>query len=143
MDPVAERWIDSEERLKIFFDFWRAISEVYSDVWGDAIGAAVKGEQAQIFTKVALLTLQRFILDRFVTALPYRSKVAPPPFADAASTKEMIQSTLANLPSEFFAREWKVKQMDTTEGRKLLYEMMSQVWDNAGRNIGYMKLFRA
>jgi hypothetical protein len=142
MDPVAGRWNDANERLRIFFDFWRAIREVYSAVWEEAVNASKKGEQRQIFTKVALLTLQRFILDRFVTALPYRSRSAPPPFATAEATKEMVQSTLANLPAEFFSREWKVKQMDTSAGRELLYAAMGQVWDNAGRNIGYMKLFR-
>src|SRR5262249_54825369 len=143
IDPVVGRWNPpNDERLQIFFDFWRAISEAYATVWEDAVNASKNGEQKQIFMKVALLTLQRFILDRFVTALPYRSQSASPPFASAAATREMVQSTLANLPAEFFSREWKVKQMDTSAGRELLYATMGQVWDSAGRNMGFIKLFR-
>src|SRR5262249_462851 len=108
----------------------------------EALTAARKGEQEQIFKKVALLTLQRFLLDRFTTALPYRSKAAPPPFHDEEATKEMVMSTLENLPSKFFMQEWKMKQMDTSAGREILYEEMSKAWDNQGRNIGNLRLFR-
>jgi hypothetical protein len=54
----------------------------------------------------------------------------------------MVFSTLENLPSKFFTQPWKAKQIDTSEGRKMLYEEMSKAWENAGRNIGNQKLFR-
>lgn len=142
MDPVAKRWDNIDERLDIFFDLWRAVSDEYSDAWEDAVKAATGGVQNQIFRKVALLTLQRFLLDRFVTALPYRGKTALPPFKNEEATKEMVISTLENLPAKFFIQEWKQKQMDTSEGRKVLYEEMGKTWDNAGRNIGNQRLFR-
>ena len=141
-ENLSDRWTDTANRLAIFFDFWRAISDEYSDVWTEAESSAKKGEQHQMFMKVALITLQRFLLDRFVTALPYRSKGAQPPFSSRETIKEMIVSTLENLPSKFFSQEWKVKQMDTTNGRELLYDEMGKTWDNAGRNIGNQKLFR-
>jgi hypothetical protein len=31
MDPVTERWNNTEERLRIFFDFWKAVRTVYAD----------------------------------------------------------------------------------------------------------------
>jgi hypothetical protein len=142
LNSIEPRWSVPTERLEIFFDFWKAVSEIYVDIWAAAVKAAKQGEQSQLFMKVSLLTLQRFLLDRFVTALPYRAATAPPPFQDANATKEMVESTLKNLPSAFFAKEWKEKQMDTSAGRELLYEEMGKVWDNAGRNMGYMRLFK-
>lgn len=143
MDPVKERWDDPESRLGIFFDFWSAVKEAYADVWEDALEMAEKDQtQHQIFRKVSLLTLQQFLLDRFVTALPYRGKDANPPFYDAETTREMVLQTLENLPSKFFKEKWMIKQMDTSEGRALFYETMSQAWDNQGKNIGNMTLFK-
>jgi hypothetical protein len=142
MDSVRKRWDDDDERLQIFFDLWKAVSNVYADAWDEALVAAKQGKLKQIFTKVALLTLQKFLLDRFVTALPFRERGAPPPFQDEVSTKGMVVSTLENLPSKFFMQEWKMKQMDTSAGREQLYDQMSKAWDNQGRNIGNLTLFR-
>jgi hypothetical protein len=142
LNTIEPRWNVAAERLSIFFDFWRAVSEVYADLWDGAVKAAKQGKQRQLFMKVSLLTLQRFLLDRFVTALPYRSNSAPPPFKNAKATKQMVRSTLKNLPPTFFSKEWKQKQMDTSEGRELLYEEMGKVWENAGRNMGNMRLFK-
>jgi hypothetical protein len=143
VDPVkSTRW--ESERLQIFFDFWKAISEFYDDVWKQAIADATETppKQHQILKKVSLLTLQRFLLDRFVTALPYRGKEAVAPFENAAAMKEMVESTLRNLPGEFFEKPWGPKQMDTSEGRKILYDEMSKVWENQGKIHGNMRLFK-
>ena len=144
MDPVRERWNDNDQRLQIFFDFWKAVRAFYADAWDEALAAARKEprEQKQIFMKVSLLILQKFLLDKFATALPYR-KTAPPPFQDEESTKQMVMSTLENLPSRFFSQDWKMKQMDTSAGREILYEEMSKAWDSQGRNIGNLRLFRS
>src|SRR5207247_1736514 len=55
--PLGEMWSDAERRLQIFFWFWNAIKDVYSDVWAEAETAADKGEKRQLFMKVSLLTL--------------------------------------------------------------------------------------
>ena len=54
----------------------------------------------------------------------------------------MVESTLKNLPGEFFEREWKMKQVDTSEGRKELYKSMEEVWNNHGKVNGNMRLFK-
>jgi hypothetical protein len=92
--------------------------------------------------KVSLLTLQKFLLDRFVTALPFR-RGQPPPLASESAIAQMVASVLENLPQEFFRKEWKAKQIDTTEGRRMLYEAMEKVWNNQGRNMGNTRPFRA
>jgi hypothetical protein len=139
--PLGEGWTDPASRLEIFFWFWNAIKEQYSDVWAAAEQAADQGRQHQIFFKVALLTLQKFLLDRFVTALPYRGNNVPP-LSSKDEIRGMVASTLQNLPGDFFTREWKTKQIDTSEGRKELYEAMEAVWNNQGVIHGNMKLFK-
>jgi DGQHR domain-containing protein len=140
--PVSGRWDNLDERMEMFFDFWRAVSQVYSNAWSNAVKLAKESnQQAQIFRKVALLTLQTFILDRFVTALPYRKGNAPP-FSSEAATREMVESTLANLPEKFFIQEWQLTQLDTSVGREELLRTMSDVWEKAGKDMGRHKLFK-
>lgn len=140
--PLGSMWDDTEKRLGIFFWFWNAIKDVYSDVWEEAEEAAERGEKHQLFMKVALLTLQQFVLDRFVTALPYRNPADDPPLSSETEVVSMVRSTLTNLPAEFFHREWKLKQIDTSEGRKALYGFMEAVWNNQGKVHGNMSLFQ-
>jgi hypothetical protein len=140
--PLGELWIDPEQRLDIFFWFWSAVKETYAETWADAEVDADIGKKPQMFMKVALLTLQQFVLDRFVTALPYRGAGEPPPLSTEADVAQMVRSTLTNLPGTFFQKEWKMKQIDTSEGRKALYTAMETVWSNQGRIHGNMALFR-
>jgi hypothetical protein len=142
INPLGGQWSDPKSRLEIFFWFWNAIKDVYADEWAAAEAKADQGEKPQLFMKVALLTLQTFVLDRFVTALPYRSPADDPPLKTQDEVAKMVKSTLTNLPADFFQREWKMKQIDTSEGRKALYESMEAVWNNQGRIHGNMALFR-
>lgn len=142
INPLGEHWDDPESRLDIFFWFWNAIKQVYADAWAAAEARADVGEKAQLFMKVSLLTLQQFVLDRFVTALPYRSPTDDPPLMTREEVANMVESTLTNLPAEFFEREWRMRQIDTSEGRKTLYAAMETVWNNQGKLHGNMTLFR-
>jgi hypothetical protein len=139
--PLGAQWSDLDSRLEIFFWLWAAIREEYSTTWTLATELADTGRQHTLFLKVALLTLQKFVLDRFVTALPYRGD-APPPLSSEDEVRSMVESTLKNLPGEFFEREWKMKQVDTSEGRKELYLSMEEVWNNHGKVNGNMRLFK-
>jgi hypothetical protein len=141
-DPLGPLWLDIDNRLQIFLSFWNAIKSEYSETWAKAETMADKGEKHQLFYKVSLLTLQSFLLDHFVTALPYRNPNDDPPLQSKEELKRMVNSTLTNLPGEFFEREWKVKQIDTSEGRKVLYGAMEFVWNNQGKLHGNMHLFR-
>jgi hypothetical protein len=140
--PLGTTWSDSDQRLQIFFWFWNAVKDVYSDAWQEAEASADAGDKAQLFMKVSLLTLQQFLLDRFVTALPYRGADEDPPLTSREEVSQMVRSTLTNLPAEFFQREWRLKQIDTSEGRKELYASMEYVWNNQGKMHGNMRLFK-
>jgi hypothetical protein len=140
--PLGKRWQDPELRLEIFFWLWNAVKNEYADAWATAEAMAEEGKQAQLFMKVALLTLQKFLLDHFVTGLPYRDDGADPPLSSQSEVRGMVASTLQNLPSGFFTREWKIKQIDTTDGRKQLYGWMEDAWNNQGKYYGNLKLFQ-
>jgi hypothetical protein len=142
INPLGEQWSDPKARLEIFFWFWNAIKAEYAEAWAEAEAEADKGEKPQLFMKVALLTLQTFVLDRFVTALPYRSASDDPPLKTEEEVAKMVESTLTNLPQEFFKKSWRMKQIDTSEGRKALYEIMEKVWNNQGTIHGNLALFR-
>jgi hypothetical protein len=142
IDPLGDRWTDPDQRLQIFFWLWNAVKQIYASTWADAEERADRGEKAQLFMKVALLTLQQFLLDRFVTALPYRNQGDDPPLMTEEEVGNMVRSTLTNLPAEFFEKEWKKKQIDTSDGRRELYATMDTVWNNQGRIHGNMALFR-
>lgn len=142
INPVRDDWEDDDKRLGIFFDFWRAVRTNYQEEWDTALEYSRKGNQHQLFMKVSLLTLQRWILDRFVTALPYRSKGSAPPLSSTDAISEMVESTLQNLPGAFFTEKWQVPQLDTSEGREFLYGAMSEVWDTQGKNMGNRRLFK-
>ncbi|HYV04858.1 MAG TPA: hypothetical protein VFB82_09740, partial [Blastocatellia bacterium] len=141
IDPLGSSWSDPQQRLERFFAFWNAVKTQYPVAWREAEERADRGQLAQLFMKVSLLTLQRFLLDRFVTALPFR-RGSEPPLANETEIAQMVSSVLENLPQNFFRKEWKIKQIDTSEGRKLLYDAMAKVWNNQGRNIGNTRLFR-
>ena len=139
---LGETWSNKDNRLHLFFWFWNAISTHYEAVWSDAIAAAKKDNtQNQIFMKVALLTLQEFTLDRILNGLDFMGSDSPPPFSSQESTKNAVVAALNKIPSEFYTREWKMKQLDTTEGRKNLYSEMDKVV-KAGKIHGNMKLFK-
>src|SRR6185437_7827085 len=142
IDPLGDRWTDTNNRLELFFWFWTAIKEVYATAWGCAEAEADEGKKHQLFMKVALLTLQTFLLNRFVTALPYRNPADPPPLSTQEEVRKMVKSTLTNLPADFFEKEWKLKQIDTAEGRKQLEQFMEAVWNNQGKVHGNLGLFQ-
>lgn len=142
IQPVADDWNDLDKRFEMFLWFWNAIYEQYRETWERARSEALLGKQHNLFLKVSLLTLQKFILDRFVTALPYRDEDASPPFASEGDVKAMVASTLKNLPGEFFDEVWLQKQMDTSEGKKELYGYMEHVWNAQGKIHRNLKLFK-
>lgn len=139
--PLGDQWIDVETRLSIFFWFWKAIKQQYAEAWAQAEADAEKGRLNQLFYKVALLTLQRFVLDHFLTGLSYRPG-QPPPFSTEEEVGKMVAFTLQTLPADFFAKEWKTKQIDTKPGREELYKTMETVWNSQGKIHGNMKLFK-
>jgi DGQHR domain-containing protein len=137
--PVWEAKEDKAARLPAFYAFWAAIKSVYANAWAD--GVANGG--GQFFMKVALLTLQSFILDNLLTLNNLlRKQGKEPPFANLAELADHVASTIEDLPEEFFTREWMEKQIDTVPGRKMLRASIQEVIDAGGKNLGNRTLFK-
>jgi hypothetical protein len=140
--PLGEDWTDVEPRMQRFFWFWAAIKNEYAGAWADAERMADDRKKAQLFQKVALITLQTFILDNLVKALPFQPAGAEAPLKSQTRIEEVVKASLTYLPAEFFVKEWRMKQIDTSEGRKLLYAFMEQVSNNQGKLDGRMRLYK-
>ncbi len=134
ISPPEVNWDDSEHRMELFLTFWTAISEEYEGAWESAIEDAKEGKQAQIFMKVALLSLQTFLLNELVGGLTFRTPDEPAVFQKEELDK-MVRLALRKLPADFFLQEWKAKQMDTSAGRQDLVDAMRKVAHDAGGKV--------
>jgi hypothetical protein len=59
---------------------------------------------------------------------------------DHDSLNEVIKIILAQLPEEFFLREWQEKVSDSSQFREFLKEQMEKAM--SGSDVGRLKLFR-
>ena len=145
ISPIKAKWEDTEYRVELFLQFWRAIAQSASlrATWADARTAAygTSPVQMQIFRKVSLLTLQRFVLDKLSEIVMFQDEEASP-FNDEDRLQKLINKILENLPGEFFEKEWKLKQIDTSQGHEDLYNEMEKVYKNRGKVDGRSRLFR-
>ncbi|MGW1799100.1 hypothetical protein ACWCQN_24810 [Streptomyces sp. NPDC001984] len=129
----------TEERLDYFFAFWAAIKERYSDLWD----SGVKSGGNQLFLKAAMLVLQEFVLDFFVSVKSVRDiEGKPSPIADMEELSALVVAALKFLPPEFFTLEWQEKQLDTSERRTFLLQQMEMAKRNQGKFLGNQQLFK-
>lgn len=129
----------TEERLDYFFAFWSAIKERYSDVWQ----SGVESGGNQLFLKAAMLVLQDFVLDFFVSVSSVREiEGKPSPIADIDELDALVTAALKFLPPDFFLLEWQEKQLDTSERRTFLREQMEMAKRNQGKFLGNQQLFK-
>lgn len=142
--PVKSKWDESAFRLDLFFEFWAAISGAkdMKPTWDAArLTAEQDGEQAQLFRKVALVNLQRFVLDKMAEIAMFQEKETGP-FEDSDKLLSIVDKIIENLPGEFFEREWKLKQIDTSQGHEDLYNEMDKVYKARGKIDGRVRLFK-
>jgi len=138
--PAWDRKGDKIDRLPTFYAFWHAIMNSYPNAWSDGVEARGK---CQFFMKVSMLTLQSFVLDNLLTINNVlRRQDQPPPFEDLNALGDHVVSTIEDLPEEFFMREWTEKQMDTSQGRRILRAAIQEVIDARGKNLGNRSLFK-
>lgn len=125
-------------RLTTFFAFWRAIKEMYPEAWQKGI----EENGSPLFYKVTLLKLQELVLERLVpmNELKKTSMEADSVLGDHDSLNEVIKIILAQLPEEFFLREWQEKVSDSSQFREFLKEQMEKAM--SGSDVGRLKLFR-
>ncbi len=138
--PAWDKKSDKIDRLPTFYAFWHAIKNAYPNAWAEGLEARGK---SQFFMRVSLLTLQSFILDNLLMVNNVlRKQEQPPPFGELDALSDHVVSTIEDLPEEFFTREWTEKQMDTSQGRRILRASIQEVIDARGKNLGNRTLFK-
>ena len=128
-----------DDRLDYFYGFWNAIRGIYEEVWSEGVEAAGN----QLFMKATLLVLQEYVLDSLVQYTVIRQMDgAESPLKDLTDLEKAVKGILNFLPADFFAIEWQVKQIDTTDGHKFLRAQMEIAVQNQGTKLGYQQLFK-
>ena len=127
-------------RLNYFYAFWNAIKRRYTDVWAD--GIANGGNQ--LFMKATLIVLQAYLLDQLVqyTSMKQQMEGGPSPFHDLDDLDKAVRGALGFLPPEFFAEEWQVKQVDTSDGHRFLRGQIETAIQGQGQNFRKQLLFK-
>jgi hypothetical protein len=141
MLSTGPHWSSDDAKLELFFAMWSAIAECYPVAWK----AGVDNRGGQLFMKVTMLILQRFLFDDFVRDLPKRRQTEADwhPFASAEFLKESVKGSLYHLPENFFTKKWSETGLDTSERREFLYGQMEQAVQKFGAKIGTLPLFKA
>lgn len=136
---VASFQKKDDGRLDYFYSFWTAVRERYADVW-DA-GVDVGG--GQIFMKATLIVLQGYLLDQLVQYTVMRQvEGGGSPFNDVDDLQKTVKGLLSFLPPEFFAEDWQVKQIDTSDGHRFLRSQIEMAVQGQGLNFRKQLLFK-
>ena len=139
--PVAE-WNDPEGdayRMKLFFTFWSTIRDRYPNAWN----AALANRGGQLLMKATMLTLQKYVFVRFAGSMPTRQrKGEQSPVTSSEELSRSVEDELYHLPEEFFTKSWTRTDIDTSDGRTMLFEQMSKVILNLGKNVASYQLFK-
>ncbi len=141
----VDEWEDDPDfdyRFQTFLVFWNAVTNNYDDAWTAALEPDATKTERQITQKIALDTLQEFVLDRLkllnTSLMASHSEDAL--FADHDVLANGVEMVLADLPEEFFTRKWTETSLNTHQGREFFREQMEKAAND--RQIGSMKLFR-
>jgi hypothetical protein len=131
---------EDDGRLDYFYIFWKAIKDIYSEIWLDG----VKSGGNQLFQKASMIVLQEYILDNLaqITSMATQLGDGVSPFKDLADLDKAVRGSLNFLPAAFFSTEWQVKQVDTTEGHKFLRGQIELAVQNQGKFLGNQQLFK-
>jgi DGQHR domain-containing protein len=141
---LVEEWKNDsgnyEYRLNMFFAFWNAIKNKYSQAWENALSTSNK----QLLQKVTMLVLQEILFNKIDSAMPiYIDNGLTLPFENEEALSSQINMHLKDLPEEFFIREWTEKGLDTSTGQQLLRDQIEKAIWKKGQKIGQLLLFRA
>lgn len=111
---------DDDALLEFFFTLWRSVQEAWPGIW-------VKG--GKLLSKVGVVTLTSFIVDD-LTPLADRGSID---LADPDVVAEEVRLILDDLTPAFWTSEWTAKSLDTSAGRKLVVDALTQVRRNRRR----------
>jgi len=129
-----EDWFDQNDKqinykFSLFYEFWNKIKALYPTAWD----IAIKQNKGQILMKATLLTLQEFYFEGLLRNNARRiKKKEVSPFSTIENFIESIDIQFDFIHEDFFLKEWKRKDIDTTSGRKEMKDTLFLLDQNVG-----------
>lgn len=111
--------LNSEDSLlEFFFTLWHAVQDQWPELWSP---------KSKLLQKVGLVTFTMFVIEDLVS-LADRGYVtlSDPDQVD----REIRKNILDRLTPEFWKREWTARSLDTSAGRQLVVEALTDVRRN-------------
>lgn len=112
---------DEDALLEFFFIVWREVKNAWPSLWHSG---------SKLLSKVGVVTLTTFIIDD-LTPLADRGNID---LADPDAVADEVQRVLQSLTPAFWSSEWTAKSLDTSAGRKLVVDALTQVRRNNRRD---------
>lgn len=114
---------DESSLIEVFLAIWRAISETYSDFWG----------QDHVFmSKVNINALNEFLADRLLVAWELGAVVD---IFDSDAVTQQVRRILAMIPEDFWKVPWTVGIQDNSNVRRLIKDDLATLMGNLRRNV--------
>lgn len=113
---------DDDALIEFFFTLWRSVKDTWPTAWA-------KG--GKLLSKVGVVTLTTFVVDD-LTPLADRGTID---LADPDAVAVEVRQILDDLTPVFWTSEWTAKSLDTSAGRKLVVDALTQVRRNRRRGI--------
>ena len=111
---------DDDALIEFFFTLWGSVKDAWPAVW-------LAG--GKLLSKVGVVTLTTFIIDD-LTPLADRGSID---LADPDAVVDEVRQILDDLTPAFWTSEWTAKSLDTSAGRKLVVDALTQVRRNCRR----------
>jgi DGQHR domain-containing protein len=111
---------DDDALLEFFFTLWKAVKDSWPSLWHPG---------SRLLSKVGVVTLTTFVIDD-LTPLADRGSID---LSDPDAVKDEVHNILDNLTPAFWTSEWAAKSLDTSAGRRLVIDALTQVRRNVRR----------
>ena len=111
---------DDDALLEFFFTLWNAVKNVWPSLWR---------RDSKLLSKVGVVTLTTFVIDD-LTPLADRGSID---LSDPAAVDVEVRDILTYLTPAFWTSEWTAKSLDTSAGRRLVIDALTQVRRNTRR----------
>lgn len=108
---------DEDALLEFFFTLWNAVKDTWPSLWHS---------DSKLLSKVGVVTLTTFVIDD-LTPLADRGTID---LSNPDAVGNEVRSILNSLTPAFWTSEWTAKSLDTSAGRKLVVDALTQVRRN-------------
>ena len=115
---------DDDSLVDFFFTLWSVVKETWPQLW-------VK--DSRLLGKVGIVTLTAFVIDD-LTPLVDRGDVD---IDDPDVVRGEVSKILSSLSPEFWRSEWTARSLDTSAGRQLVVDALTQIRRNNRRNLAW------